>query len=190
MPNTPLGMFSIFAGGTALVAGVTGSSFHSIVQGKPDHSRKKELPSGESSPTVSQSFTISGGASKFRSVLERAKTLIGTPYVWGGSEPGGFDCSGLVQYVYGLKGIHLPRVAQEQYNATRKLHRNEPPRPGDLAFFSSTGSANNITHVGIYLGGSKLLDAPHTGADVRVEGFNPSVGSSYGEDKLIGYTEP
>lgn len=100
-------------------------------------------------------------------VLDVAKAELGTPYVWGGSSPGGFDCSGLVQWVYGRVGIALPRTAQAQFNATDRVPRDEL-RPGDLVFFQSTyPSADLITHVGIYVGNGFMLNAPAEGDVVR-----------------------
>lgn len=188
----PLAFFAIAAGGVALIAGITGSSIHSVVQGKPDKSEDQGLGatsgSGEGTSAGLAFPTISGGKAKFGSVLQFAKAELGQPYVWGGDEPGGFDCSGLVQYVYDKAGITLPRTAQEQYNSTRHVSAGESLLPGMLVFFGQ--SATDITHVGIYLGEGKMLDAPHTGADVRVERTPVQIGASYGEDKVIGFTEP
>ncbi len=100
-------------------------------------------------------------------VLDLAKAQIGTPYVWGGSSPGGFDCSGLVQWVFGRIGIALPRTAQEQFNATDRVAPDQL-RPGDLVFFQSTyPSPDRITHVGIYVGNGLMLNAPAEGDVVR-----------------------
>lgn len=104
------------------------------------------------------------------SAVSWASQQIGTRYVWGGEAVGvGFDCSGLVQAAYKAEGIDLPRVAQDQYNATTKLPTNATLEPGDLVFFGK--STKDITHVGIYIGGGKMVDAPHTGADVRTESY-------------------
>src|SRR5580698_8388999 len=91
----------------------------------------------------------------------------GTPYRWGGEGPGGFDCSGLVQAAYDAAGVALPRVAQDQYDAGPPVAPGTPLRPGDLVFFGS--SAGDIDHVGMVVGPGEMVDAPHTGAVVRVE---------------------
>lgn len=106
----------------------------------------------------------------------------GTPYRWGGETPGvGFDCSGLVQHAYAGAGILLPRTAQTQYDAGPRLPAGTPPQPGDLVFFGS--GPDKVTHVGIALGKGRMVDAPSTGARVRVE---PVVGFG----RYLGATRP
>jgi cell wall-associated NlpC family hydrolase len=109
-----------------------------------------------------------------------ALAQLGTPYRWGGEGPGGFDCSGLVQAAYAAAGIELPRVAQQQYDATVKLPPATPLRPGDLVFFGA--DTRHISHVGIVVDDGEMVDAPHTGAVVRVE--------SYRWDDYLGATRP
>ncbi len=87
---------------------------------------------------------------------------LGVPYVWGGASPSGFDCSGLVMYVYAQLGISLPHYTVSQWDETQPISQSQA-QPGDLVFFDGLG------HVGIYLGGGQMVDAPHTGAVVRVE---------------------
>lgn len=190
MSNAPLGFGSLAIGGILGIAGITGSSIHSVVQGKPD--KAISATAGQSASGGSEegnaetnTATVPVARGKFKAALEWAHRYIGTPYVWGGSEPGGFDCSGLVQYVYGRAGIHLPRVAQEQYNATR---RTNIFTPGVLVFFGT--SPTNITHVGIYAGEGKMIDAPHSGANVRVENIPTKIGAQWGSDRVIGLGEP
>jgi cell wall-associated NlpC family hydrolase len=101
-------------------------------------------------------------------VLARARSQLGSPYVWGGASPQtSFDCSGLVQWAYRLEGVILPRTAQQQFEATVPLSR-EQLTPGDLLFFAGTylDPHDWITHVGIYLGNGLMIDAES--ADVRV----------------------
>jgi cell wall-associated NlpC family hydrolase len=99
-----------------------------------------------------------------------ALAQIGTPYLWGGEGPGGFDCSGLVQAAYQAAGVALPRVAQQQYDAGPRLQPGEALLAGDLVFFGA--DARHVSHVGIVVGAGVMVDAPHTGATVRRESFN------------------
>ncbi|MGV9891455.1 C40 family peptidase [Streptomyces sp. NPDC003395] len=102
-----------------------------------------------------------------------AQKKLGTPYLWGGEgtpEQGGrFDCSGLTQAAYDSVGIKLPRVANDQYNAGPHPKRDEL-LPGDLVFFSNDpADSRAIHHVGIYVGGGYMIDAPRTGAVIRFD---------------------
>ncbi|HLY85484.1 MAG TPA: NlpC/P60 family protein [Gaiellaceae bacterium] len=100
-----------------------------------------------------------------------ALQYLGVPYVWGGSTPSGFDCSGLVMYVYAQLGISLPHYTVAQWNATLPISQSQM-QPGDLVFF------NGLGHVGIYIGNGQFVDAPHTGSVVRID----SLGSFGGFD--------
>ena len=105
---------------------------------------------------------------------------VGARYVWGGENPGsGFDCSGLVQFAYARAGVQLPRIAQTQHDAGPALPSGTDPAAGDLVFFGA--DTVNVTHVGIALGQGRMVDAPHTGALVRVEpiaGFGHYLGAT------------
>lgn len=125
--------------------------------------------------------------------LQWALAQIGTPYVWGGETPGvGFDCSGLVQAAYAVAGVRLPRVAQDQYDGTPKVTAGSPLAPGDLVFFG--GGPSSIDHVGLYVGvvdgQAVMVEAPHSGADVRAEAFPPTVGAAFGSLIFVGATRP
>jgi hypothetical protein len=101
-------------------------------------------------------------------IVAEAESYLGTPYIWGGENPGiGFDCSGLVQWVYAEAGITLPRVAQDQYDAGPHLPAGATLYPGDLLFFGTGPSG--VEHVGIYVGDGEMIDAPYTGAVVRFD---------------------
>ncbi|MFB7332772.1 NlpC/P60 family protein [Streptomyces adustus] len=109
-----------------------------------------------------------------------AQKKLGTPYLWGGNgtadQGGRFDCSGLTKASYASVGITLPRVANDQYNAGPHPKRNEL-LPGDLVFFShDLSDSRAIHHVGIYVGGGYMIDAPRTGAVIR---FDPIDNSEY-----------
>lgn len=111
---------------------------------------------------------LTAGGSAATIAVQVALGQVGTPYLWGGESPGiGFDCSGLVQHAYTAAGITLPRTAQAQYDLGPLLPTGTDPAAGDLVFFGT--SATHVTHVGIALGQGRMVDAPHTGAQVRVE---------------------
>ena len=100
-------------------------------------------------------------------VVSYAKRFIGVPYVWGGTTPSGFDCSGFVQYIYANNKsykIQIPRTTYDQINVGKPIAKTNL-QPGDLVFF---GSASSVDHVGIYIGSNQFIEAPHTGANVRI----------------------
>jgi cell wall-associated NlpC family hydrolase len=104
-------------------------------------------------------------------VMADAQKYLGVPYLWGGTYPTqGLDCSGLVQDVYSDVGISLPRTSQEQATVGTPVSSLAEAQPGDLVFFpGSDGTVSAPGHVGIYIGNGEMIDAPHTGAEVRVE---------------------
>ncbi|HET8631619.1 MAG TPA: bifunctional lytic transglycosylase/C40 family peptidase [Thermomicrobiales bacterium] len=112
------------------------------------------------------------GSAGTAAVIPVAERYLGWPYLWGGASPqdGGFDCSGLVQYVFAQVGIQLPRTAAEQYAAVTLLPNPAELRPGDLLFFAQTYADPNdwITHVGIYLGNGQMINAPDEGERIEI----------------------
>ena len=125
---------------------------------------------GSSSSLLTSSLFTGGGGSQapYSGVVSIAMQYMGIPYKWGGASPTtGFDCSGLVQYVFAQVGISLPHytVAQWNYAGAVPVSKNQL-RPGDLVFF------NGLDHVGIYIGYGDFIDAPHTGANVRIDNLS------------------
>jgi cell wall-associated NlpC family hydrolase len=102
-------------------------------------------------------------------IARTAETLLGAPYREGGSLPDGFDCSGLVNYVFARHGIAVPRDVRRQASAGIEVARGEI-LPGDLVFFATTGSGP--THVGIAVDGGRFIHAPKSGGVVRVESMS------------------
>lgn len=112
---------------------------------------------------VTEKPPVSG---RIQTVLRRALALLGTPYRWGGTTENGFDCSGLVGYVFKTAlGIELPRVSREMANSGERIERASLSA-GDLVFFSRRGQ--RVDHVGIYVGDGQFVHAPRTGKDVMV----------------------
>ena len=105
-----------------------------------------------------------GGSGSGAAIFDFANNYLGTPYVFGGQSPGGFDCSGLMWYAYQHFGIDIPRLSQDQFAYGRPVSN---PRVGDLVFFRSSGTNNAPGHVGMYAGNGMFLEAPYTGASVR-----------------------
>ena len=119
-----------------------------------------------------------------QSVVADAQKFLGVPYLWGGTSPTqGVDCSGLVQDVYAEVGISLPRTSQEQATVGEPVASLADAQPGDLVFFpGADGTASAPGHVGIYIGNGEMIDAPFTGADVRVD----PVGTPTAVRRVIG----
>jgi cell wall-associated NlpC family hydrolase len=121
-----------------------------------------------------------GGAG--RQAVAFAMAQIGKPYVWGAAGPSAYDCSGLVLAAYRSAGIYLPRVSRAQWYAGPHLSLGELA-PGDLVFFARNVAApSSIHHVGIYIGGGAMVEAPYTGARVRT--------ASIGRSDYIGAVRP
>lgn len=122
------------------------------------------LVSGKTA-AVAEDYTPPDG--KIKTVLQKALTLLGTPYRWGGTSPEkGFDCSGLVSYVFrNALGIDLPRVSSDQAEAGELVADKSKLAVGDLVFFGRRG---RVDHVGIYVGEGRFVHAPSTGKDVMV----------------------
>jgi cell wall-associated NlpC family hydrolase len=128
--------------------------------------REQAPPAPPSAPVITPPPPVSvptGNSAGHPQAASIALHYLGVPYVYGGASPGGFDCSGLVMYVYAQLGISLPHYTVAQWNATQPI---SSPQPGDLVFF------NNLGHVGIYIGGGRFVDAPHTGSVVRIDSIS------------------
>ena len=108
--------------------------------------------------------TYNGPASgRAGEAVREAYRQLGKPYSWGASGPNAFDCSGLTMWAWGHAGVSLPHSSQAQYNSGRHVSRSDL-QPGDLVFYGSP-----IHHVGIFIGGSNMISAPHSGDVVKIQ---------------------
>jgi cell wall-associated NlpC family hydrolase len=112
-----------------------------------------------------QSLTVVAPPSTHSGAADAALGQLGTPYVWAGSQPGGFDCSGLVMWAFAQVGVSLPHSSYAQYGYGVPVSRDQL-QPGDLVFFDGLG------HVGIYIGGDQFVHAPHTGDVVKISSLS------------------
>lgn len=135
-----------------------------------------------SAPTGGGSGPVVRGSGSVQAVIDRAMSQLGVQYVWGGGNGRGpstgipdafgsplnrvgFDCSGLMLYAFNGAGVSLPRVSRNQFNAGKKVPISDL-RPGDMVFFKNGGAP--IHHVALFIGDGKMVEAPYTGANVRV----------------------
>lgn len=112
-----------------------------------------------------------------QAAVDLAATFLGVPYVWGGTSPAGFDCSGLMQYVYNQLGYKINRVAADQMKNGIAVSR-ENLMPGDLVGFYSSPGSGYVSHIGMYVGDGMMIHAPHTGDVVKYTSIDGSYYSS------------
>ena len=131
---------------------------------------KLKAAAAKNKSTSSRSFDAGALGASHPDAVAVAKHYLGVPYVWGGTSPSGFDCSGLMQYSYGKIGISLPRTSREQFHAGAYIppDRLDLLAPGDLVFFGYNGDADQIHHVGMYVGSNDFIEAPASGEVVRI----------------------
>lgn len=129
-------------------------------------------------PNAVPEEAAAASAGSVKNLLAQARSYMGVPYVWGGTTPAGFDCSGYVQYVYGKVGVNLPRTADVQFNEGRSVALGSEA-PGDMVFFETYTAG--ASHVGIYIGGGQFIHASSSGC-VRVS----SLDESYFKQRYLG----
>lgn len=131
--------------------------------------------SGSSANAIQLSSNSSSSSGSVRSdIVSYAANFLGVKYKYGASSPSkGFDCSGLVKYVYSHFGISLSRSSASQYSGSRRISKSEL-KLGDLVFFSGPSGGSRVGHVGIYVGGGQFIHAPSPGKSVRYESLSNS----------------
>ena len=114
-------------------------------------------------------------------IVQFAMGFRGVPYRLGGADPAGFDCSGLVQYVFAQYGVFVPRVVEQQYEAGNKVKPSDI-RPGDLIFFNTKKRGDGASHVAIAIDETSFVHAPNSTGVVRIE----TLGSAYWGSRYLG----
>ena len=145
------------------------SSSSSSSSSSTDTSSSSSSASSSSAPSASPPPVT---APSRGGVVGIAMRYLGVPYRWGGASPSGFDCSGLVMYVFAQVGVSLPHSSYAQYGMGVPVARSQL-QPGDLVFFDGLG------HVGIYVGGNSFIHAPHTGDVVKISSLTGWYASEY-----------
>jgi cell wall-associated NlpC family hydrolase len=156
--------------------------------GKQSQQARRPTPDFAASPYPLKIDSLTAAA-RHNPVVSLALKYLGVPYQWGGASPAmGFDCSGLVKYVFGKLGVSLPHYAASQwYSPNAVWVAPNRLQPGDLVFFvGSDGTRKSPGHVGIYVDDGYIIDAPHTGSFVRIDSLGePRLADGYVGSKRI-----
>lgn len=157
IPGIGTGIGAAIGGGVGALTGIFGGATGSGgVTGTTGNSARNSSIQGASTASAAQ-------------IIKYAETQLGVPYVWGGETPGkAMDCSGLTQWAYGKAGVKIPRVASDQQQIGTDVPTNAT-QPGDLLFVG-----NPAHHVVMSIGGGRIIEAPHTGDNVKIRALNPS----------------
>lgn len=180
-PNTPAGNYTVVRGDTlSAIAhrhGITvtqlqnwnGIKSHMIYVGQVLKIENRVVESQPNTPPVVTTPPVQPESGSVNNIVNLAMSLQGTPYVWGGSSPNGFDCSGFLYYAYSKNGVDVPRTNTVGFNA--RSYEVDNPKVGDIVFFSNTYTTG-ISHAGIYLGNNKFI---HAGGDrVQISSLSES----------------
>ncbi|BBP79134.1 peptidoglycan endopeptidase [Pseudomonas gingeri NCPPB 3146 = LMG 5327] len=146
-----------------MVLGSFGSAHATLKSAKNSSARTTQVPA-------------TGGAaeSSIDNVIDRAHQLIGTPYRWGGMSVKGFDCSGLLVYLFQNEAdIKLPRTTVGMRRSSARTIQRGSLQPGDAVFFNRNGQGS-VSHVGLYVGGGKFIHSPRSGKTVRIDSLSNS----------------
>jgi peptidoglycan DL-endopeptidase CwlO len=151
-------------------------------------------PAASTAACVQLAGTVISGSSTVpnqvvSAAIAFAQHQIGKPYLWGGTGPDAFDCSGLVMMAYQAAGVDIPRTSEDQWAWGPKVPASQA-EPGDLVFFAgSDGTATNPGHVGMVIGGGKMIEAYATGFPIRISTYG-TASSAGGLSQVVGFTRP
>lgn len=149
-----------------------GAAFDMTPVSESDFNSAMDRGGAQQQPGLLPTGTTEGG-NKITSI---AQQYMGTPYVWGGTTPSGFDCSGFVQYVYKKAGINIPRMSFAQANAGTRVGLNQL-QAGDLVAWDNSSRNNGADHIAIYLGNGMIIEAPRPGLAVRIRKLGKNEGA-------------
>lgn len=177
----------LYQGSVAKIVGINNAWFKVEYGGytgyiSPDYVEIVAYSSTSSSSAAAVSTasaaSLSAATGTRQQLVEYAATLLGCKYVYGGSSPSGFDCSGYVKYVFAHFGINLSRTSASQYSNSVRISKSDL-NLGDLVFFSQTSGSSTVGHVGIYVGGDQFIHAASPGKGVRYDSLSDSYYSSH-----------
>ena len=177
--NTSSTILGELKNGTAVTINSTANGWCQVTYaGKSGYIKQDYLAvsGGTAISTGTNAASYTGTSAQRTNVLNYAAQFLGVPYVYGGSTPSGFDCSGFTSYVFANTVGSIPRVAQAQFDATTRVSLDNL-LPGDLVFFGS--SSSSISHVGIYVGNNQFIHAPHTGEVVKYDSLTGSYATRF-----------
>ena len=186
-PSTNYKVIATLAKGTKVeILGKTGGWYKIKHSGSTGYMSADYVKVVDANEPAESTPAVSTNLSKGEEIAAYTKQFAGCRYVYGGASPSGFDCSGLVYYVYGKFGYSIPHGATSQYNALSKYVEKSDLQPGDLVFFSNNGFAS-ITHVGMYLGNNKFIHASGTNVGVIISDLSSDYYTSvyYGAKRVV-----